>query len=223
MLANVGQALPTAMSFSTFHLLHHSHLDEYHYDGDLPYEAEARWVGDSPIRKSLWLVVFAFTQMFRPARIRKPFIDAWLIVNFLAIGLTNYLIWLACGTPGLTYVLLSTLFGVGFHPVGARWIQEHYNFKPRQETYSYYGPINRLAFNIGYHNEHHDLVRVPWVHLPRIKDAAPEYYDYLYAHRSYGRLFVRFIFDRDLTLFSRITRDRHSPTAHNAIELRDAA
>jgi sphingolipid delta-4 desaturase len=223
MLCNVGQGLPTAMSFRTFHLLHHSHLDEYDYDGDLAFKAEARWVGTSALRKALWFAAFPFIQMVRPARIKKPFLDAWLIANFVVVGVTDYLIWRFCGTTGLAYVVLSTLFGVGFHPVGARWVQEHYTFEPGQETYSYYGPMNRVAFNIGYHNEHHDLVRVPWAHLPKIKAIAPEFYDHLYAHRSWGRLFLRFIFDRDMSLFSRITRDRHSADAKVATDLRHAA
>src|SRR5262249_33446278 len=114
----------------------------------------------------------------------------------------------ACGFAGLAYLVLSTFFGVGFHVVGARWIQEHYTFVPGQETYSYYGPLNRIAFNIGYHNEHHDLVRVPWVHLPKVKALAPEFYGGLHAHRSWLRVLQRFFFDRDLTLYSRITRER---------------
>jgi sphingolipid delta-4 desaturase len=92
--------------------------------------------------------------------------------------------------------------------VGARWIQEHYTFRPGQETYSYYGILNRVSFNIGYHNEHHDLVKVPWVYLPRVKAMAPEFYDNLYAHRSWTRVLLWFLFDPQVDLYTRITRDR---------------
>ena len=62
-------------------------------------------------------------------------------------------------------MLLSFVFSIGLHPVGARWIQEHYLIAPPQETYSYYGPLNKVAFNVGYHNEHHDFSFVPWNNL----------------------------------------------------------
>ena len=82
-----------------------------------------------------------------------------------------------------------------------------------QETYSYYGPWNRLAFNVGYHNEHHDLMTVPWSRLPRIRSLAPEFYEGLYAHRSWTRLLFRFLFDRELTLHSRVVRPSASKDA----------
>jgi sphingolipid delta-4 desaturase len=108
----------------------------------------------------------------------------------------------------LVYVLFSTVVGIGLHPVGARWIQEHYTFHAGQETYSYYGPLNAIQFNIGYHNEHHDLVKVPWIHLPKIKAIAPEFYDHLHCHRSWTRVLMQFLFDPQLDLFARITRER---------------
>jgi sphingolipid 4-desaturase/C4-monooxygenase len=207
-LCNVGQGVPTAISFRIFHGLHHSHLDEYDYDGDLAFHWEARLVGRSPIRKALWLLMFPFIEIIRPMRIRKAFFDRWTALNFVAIAVTDFLIYWSCGLTGLAYVVLSTVFGVGLHVVGARWVQEHYTFKEGQETYSYYGPINTIAFNIGYHNEHHDLVRVPWVHLPKIKALAPEFYEPLYAHRSWTRVLLQFLFDPNFDLYSRITRDR---------------
>jgi sphingolipid delta-4 desaturase len=196
------------MSFRTYHLLHHSHLDEYDYDADLAFHWEARLVGNSPLRKALWLFVFAAIEVVRPLRIQRSFAAPWVVANVIAIVFTNLLIWLWCGTTGLGYILLSTFFGVGLHPLGARWIQEHYTFVAGQETYSYYGILNRLAFNIGYHNEHHDLVRVPWVHLPKVKELAPEFYDHLHAHRSLTRVLMQWIFDPKLDLYARITRER---------------
>jgi sphingolipid delta-4 desaturase len=75
-----------------------------------------------------------------------------------------------------------------------------------QETYSYYGPLNAVAFNVGYHNEHHDFPSVPWNRLPELKKAAPDYYDTLKSHHSWTKLFLRFLFDKNISLYSRTMR-----------------
>ncbi len=122
-------------------------------------------------------------------------------------------VWFA-GWGAFAYLALSSVFSIGLHPVGARWIQEHYLVFPgRQETFSYYGPMNVFALNVGYHNEHHDLMRVPWHRLPRLKSLAPELYEPLHCHRSWTRLLLKFIFDRSLSLHSRVTR---APAAQGA-------
>jgi len=215
-LCNVGQGFPSAMSFRTYHRLHHSHLDEYFYDADLAFQWEARLVGNSPLRKAIWLFLFSAIEIVRPLRVKRPYTDNWIVANTLVIAATDALLWEACGPRGVVYVLLSTIVGIGLHPLGARWVQEHYTFREGQETYSYYGLLNAVQFNIGYHNEHHDLVRVPWVHLPKVKAMAPEFYDHLQAHRSLTRVLLQFIFDPQLTLFARITRDRARPRAESA-------
>jgi len=107
----------------------------------------------------------------------------------------------------LVYLVASFFFSVGLHPLGARWIQEHFLVAPPQETYSYYGPLNKLAFNVGYHNEHHDFSFVPWNNLPKIREIAPEYYNNLVYHTSWTKLWLKFIFDNELSLFSRTLRE----------------
>jgi sphingolipid delta-4 desaturase len=215
-LCNVGQGFPSAMSFRTYHRLHHSHLDEYFYDADLAFHSEARLVGNSPLRKALWLFLFSAIEIVRPLRVKRPFTDNWIVANTMVIVATDALIWAVSGPRGLFYVLLSTIVGIGLHPLGARWVQEHYTFREGQETYSYYGVLNAIQFNIGYHNEHHDLVKVPWIHLPKVKAIAPEFYDQLQAHRSLTRVLLQFLFDPQLTLFARITRERARPRADTA-------
>jgi sphingolipid delta-4 desaturase len=106
------------------------------------------------------------------------------------------------------YLLASFCFSIGFHPLGARWIQEHYTLDPSQETFSYYGPLNFLALNVGYHNEHHDFPCIPWSRLPQLKAMAPEFYDSLRCHRSWTRLWLQFLFDRRYDLFDRVERAR---------------
>ncbi len=75
-----------------------------------------------------------------------------------------------------------------------------------QETYSYYGLLNKTCFNIGYHNEHHDLAAVPWNNLPKLKRIAPEFYDNLASYRSLTGVILRYIFDPNMSSYNRIIR-----------------
>jgi sphingolipid delta-4 desaturase len=118
----------------------------------------------------------------------------------------DILLFVAWGPVSLLYLLSSLFFAIGLHPLGARWIQEHYLTSPPQETYSYYGKVNILALNVGFHNEHHDVPSVPWNNLPKLKKAAPEMYDTLVSHKSYVKLLWRFLTDTELSLYSRIVR-----------------
>jgi hypothetical protein len=66
----------------------------------------------------------------------------------------------------LAWLLVSFYLATGPSPLGARWIQEHFVLFGAQETNSYVGPCNRLAFNVGLHNENNDFTGVPWHRLP---------------------------------------------------------
>merc|ERR1719181_912202 len=71
------------------------------------------------------------------------------------------------------YLLLSTFFAGSIHPTAGHFIAEHYIMEGSTETYSYYGPLNVLAYNVGYHNEHHDFPNIPWSRLPGVHPALP--------------------------------------------------
>ena len=64
-----------------------------------------------------------------------------------------------------------------------------------------------MAFNVGFHNEHHDFSYVPWNNLPKIREIAPEYYNTLHYHTSWSKLTWQFLTDGDLSLFSRTLRE----------------
>ncbi|PJF33151.1 MAG: hypothetical protein CUN57_02905, partial [Phototrophicales bacterium] len=84
------------------------------------------------------------------------------------------------------------------------FISEHFVWFKGYETFSYYGPLNLLAFNVGYHNEHHDFPRIAGSKLPQLKKMAPEFYNSLPHHKSWLYLFWRFVTDPTIGPWSRV-------------------
>ena len=205
--ANFPHLLPSAVSFQKYHLKHHAFQGVYELDADLPNRWEARLVGSSVVGKALWLLLFPVFQVTRPPRLKEiRLFDGWVFVNIAAQLAYDVAVVAFLGPKALLFLAASFFFSVGLHPLGARWIQEHYLVSGTQETSSYYGPLNVPALNVGYHNEHHDFPSVPWNRLPAVRKAAPEAYDTLFWHRSWTLLLLRFLFDSKLSLFSRVVR-----------------
>jgi len=206
-IANLPQLFPSSVSFERYHIKHHSFQGIHELDADLPNRWEAKLINNHFIGKVIWLLFYPLFQVFRISRLKeiKPF-DKWIALNFGLEIIFITAIWWFFGIKAIVFLLLSFFFSVGLHPLGARWIQEHYLTHGEQETYSYYGPLNTVAFNVGYHNEHHDFPSVPWNKLPQIRKGAPDYYDTLSYHTSWTKLFFRFLFDREISLYSRVVR-----------------
>ena len=206
-VADLPNVIPAAISFRGYHLKHHSFQGVYALDADVPSRWEARLIGSGVLGKASWLLLFPLFQATRPARLKElRFFNRWMAINWIAVVVSDVAVFVLLGPKALAYLLASLFFAIGLHPLGARWIQEHFLTDDPQETYSYYGPLNWVAMNVGYHNEHHDFPSVPWNRLPRVKEIAPEFYDELAFHGSWARLLVRFLLDRDLSLFSRMLR-----------------
>ena len=208
-VANLPIIFPSAMSFRTYHLKHHVFQGDTERDADLAHPLEAKIVGHSTLRKAIWLLLFPVWQIARVPYLKGiPMFSGWVATNWIVclsvtIPLTYFFGW-----HTFWYLTMSSFFSVGLHPVGARWIQEHYTVKQDQETYSYYGPLNIPAFNVGYHNEHHDMMSVPWSRLPKVRAIAPEFYDTLHWHKSWTALLLKFLFDPKMSLNSRVQRGK---------------
>lgn len=206
-IADLPNVLPSAISFRNYHLKHHSFQGVYELDADLASKWEAKLIGSSFFGKAIWELFFPLFQALRTSRLKEiPFMNMWIFINWVIVFGFDVLIIVLFGWTAFLYLALSFAFSIGFHPLGARWIQEHFLTAPPQETYSYYGPLNVPALNVGYHNEHHDFPSMPWSNLPKLKAAAPEFYDNLVAHKSWFKLWLRFLFDSNLSLYSRIVR-----------------
>ncbi len=206
--ANLPTVFPTALTFKNFHIKHHAFQGVHELDADLPDWYEARLINNYFIGKIIWLLFFPIFQAIRTLRMHElAAFDKWVIANTVVQLAFDVLIVVFFGWKALIFMGLCLFFSVGFHPLGARWIQEHFlTLDPKQETYSYYGRLNVPNLNVGFHNEHHDFPSIPWNRLPDIKKTAPEYYDTLKYHTSFVRLFFRFLFDQEISLYSRIVR-----------------
>lgn len=118
----------------------------------------------------------------------------------------------------LVYLILSSFLAGSLHPCAAHFIAEHYVLGNKQptssqdrnfavpETFSYYGPLNRLTYNVGLHNEHHDFPAIPWTRLPALHQIASEFYDDLPSHRSWVMVIWQFIWDKEVGLWCRVKR-----------------
>ncbi|HEY8929479.1 MAG TPA: fatty acid desaturase, partial [Mucilaginibacter sp.] len=215
MLANMPQIFPSAISFEKYHIKHHAFQGIHELDADLPNKWEAKLINNSFLGKALWLLFFPIFQITRVSRLKEiaP-VDGWIITNFAIQIAFTAAIWYFMGFHAVSFLFLSFWFSIGLHPLGARWIQEHYlTITEEQETYSYYGSWNVLAFNVGFHNEHHDFPSIPWNKLPEIRKTAPEYYDTLHYHTSWTKLFFKFLFNKEISLFSRVVRKERGKVA----------
>lgn len=207
-VANFPTLIPSAISFKNYHIKHHCFQGVHELDADLPSRWEAKLINNYFIGKALWLLLFPIFQASRTVRCREvAVVDRWVVLNVVAQFAFDIAIVYFFGWKALAYLGLSFMFSIGFHPLGARWIQEHYLVLDKnQETYSYYGRLNPINLNVGFHNEHHDMPSIPWNNLPKLKKLAPEFYDHLLYHGSYTKLWLTFLFSQEVGLFSRILR-----------------
>lgn len=215
LLANLPMVLPVAMSFRRYHLAHHAKLGVHGEDTDLPYALELRLIGTSTGRKLLWLASYFVAYLGRASRFAKaPNRDE--LLNWCVQVPFALLCWKVFGSVGFSFLLLSTLIGHSLHPVAAHFVHEHYVYAPGQETYSYYGPLNHVTFNVGYHVEHHDFMQVPGWQLPALHHIARPHYARLVSHRSWTCVLWQFITSPALGPHARIVRTR---TVHDRARL----
>jgi sphingolipid delta-4 desaturase len=202
--ANLPKILPYAMTFRRHHLEHHRAMGVEGIDNDLALRLERRLIGNCVVAKLAWLMCYPIFGALCRGFLRKP--DRWEITNVAVQLAFNGTIFVAIGPWGLAYLALSTWMSASLHPIAGHFIHEHYLWDEGQETYSYYGPLNALTENMGYHVEHHDFMAVPGSRLPELHRIAREFYAPLVSHRSWTRIFWTFVTDRRLSHASRIAR-----------------
>jgi sphingolipid 4-desaturase/C4-monooxygenase len=205
MFCNTGMGIPSATTFKRYHMEHHQFQGVEGKDVDVAMSWEGRFF-TTPFFKFFYLILMPLSYAGRPSIINPKSLNSTELTNYAITLFTNALVYKFCGAAGLWYLVASTLLGHGLHPMSGHFIGEHYIYTEGQETYSYYGPLNLLSWNVGYHNEHHDFPRVPGWRLPEVKRIAPEFYDNLASYSSWTGVLYRFVMDDSISPFSRVMR-----------------
>ena len=165
--ANLPISIPMSVTFQKYHLEHHRYQGVEGYDMDIPSYTEGRVVTNT-LAKILWVLCQLFFYALRPLFLNPKAPGLWEVSNLVAQLSFDAALIYCSGWKALIYLVLSTFLGGGMHPIAGHFIAEHYVFLKGQETYSYYGPLNFLAWNVGYHVEHHDFPRIPGCKLYRV-------------------------------------------------------
>jgi len=205
MIANLPMGIPAAVSFKRYHLEHHKFQGEEGVDVDIPSNIEG-WFFNSSYKKFIWCLLQPGFYSLRPMFINPKKPTMWEFINIALCVVFDIIIGYFYGISGVAYLIFGTLLGMGVHPVAGHFIAEHYVMNAGQETYSYYGPLNWLTFNVGYHNEHHDFPYVSGENLPKVRKIAPEFYDDIPHYHSWIKVIYDYIIDVKINPYSRVKR-----------------
>ncbi|KAJ8666902.1 hypothetical protein QAD02_008564 [Eretmocerus hayati] len=203
--ANLPLCIPMSISFKKYHLEHHRYQGDEILDTDLPTLLEAK-LFCTTFGKLCWVILQPFFYTLRPF-ITYPKPPSMLeFVNLLIQLAFDVAVWHFFGGKVILYFILGALMAMGLHPVAGHFISEHYMYQKGYETYSYYGPLNFITFNVGYHNEHHDFPAVPGSRLPEVRKIASEFYDNLPHHNSWVSVIYEFVMDPEIGPYARMKR-----------------
>ena len=216
--ANFPIGLPYSAAFRPYHLTHHKSLGVDGLDTDLPTALEA-FLLDSILGKAFFATFQILFYAIRPVMVYNLPITQIHLLNIVSQVAFDYLLVRYAGVNALWYMIISSFFAGSLHPCAGHFIAEHYVFEkqptdakdtktlaPVPETFSYYGPLNMLTYNVGLHNEHHDFPAIPWTRLPTLHEIATDFYTDLPHHKSWTWVIWQFIWDKEVGLWCRVKR-----------------
>ncbi|KAJ5081977.1 Sphingolipid delta(4)-desaturase [Penicillium argentinense] len=234
--ANLPIGVPYSAAFRPYHLTHHKSLGVTGLDTDLPTALEAFFLDSvlgKTFFCTFQILFYALRPMFIYS---PPFTSIHLINLAVQLSFDYILTKFTGSLQPFYYLIASSFLAGSLHPCAGHFIAEHYffskvktggtesllelKFKPQAktdgpsvldnlsppETYSYYGPLNILTYNVGLHNEHHDFPAIPWTRLHKLHDIAKEFYEPLPCHRSWVWVIWTFILDKDVGPWCRVKR-----------------
>ena len=206
--ANLPIVFPYAAVFRPYHLDHHKFQGIDGIDTDIPCRHECSLVRGTA-SKIAWACCQILAYALRPCIVAPFEFNRTVALNYaVQLSYDAFVLW-AWGWQPLAFHLLCILVAGGLHPCAGHFISEHYVFphlSGTQETYSYYGPLNWLTWNVGYHNEHHDFPFVPWSRLPALRRIAHEHYDNLAQCDSWIGVIYGYIVRPEVGPFARVKR-----------------
>jgi len=208
---NLPIGVPMSVAFKGYHLEHHKYQGHEVVDTDIPTELEAKLFTNT-FGKTIWMILQPLFYALRPLIVYPKIASPLEVFNFAVEIAFDVLVVYYFGGKSLFYMIAGSLLGMGVHPVAGHFVSEHYMFNKMDEnaeTYSYYGPLNAVTFNVGYHNEHHDFPNIPGSLLPKVKEMAPEYYDHLPQHTSWVKVLYDYIMDPSVGPFARTKRKEY--------------
>lgn len=138
-------------------------------------------------------LVKADRREIKPAKVPLGF-NILLIITSLSL---YTLAWIVFSPQASLYLfwsltLMASNWGITFR---GQSIAEHHIYQ-QGKTFSTYSWTNIPLFNTGYHDEHHTFPNVPWIHLPKIKNIAAEYFtnDNPYSYFKWWWLWATSVF-----------------------------
>jgi sphingolipid delta-4 desaturase len=196
---------PVSEVFRQHHNMHHRHLGDVKKDVDVPGTRETKAIGNSSILKMFWLL---FSMFILPIRSMKKLPVYWsmlMVLNWVACLSVTFSVFYF-SKPAFTYLFLGMVLSQSMHPANARQVQRHIKLYSKEKdgagedddanapihlkklnTFSYYGGLNFLTLNVGFHVEHHDFGNIAWTRLPELRKIAGEkWYPTSNAYHSRG-------------------------------------
>ncbi|CAH6722873.1 sphingolipid delta(4)-desaturase [[Candida] jaroonii] len=221
---NFPIGIPYSASFQPYHQLHHKFLGDEYLDTDLPTRVEG-FLFSNVLGKVFFTTCQILFYALRPMFVTQIKFTYIHLVNVVYQFGVDYLIVKYWGWYSMSYFIMSSFLAGSWHPCAGHFIAEHYvlNENNRQksktennvniskellpeETYSYYGSLNHITWNVGYHNEHHDFPYIAWTKLPELNRIAKEFYDPLPKVNSWVGVIVWFILNDVNDLWNRVKR-----------------
>lgn len=223
-MVNLPIGIPYSASFQPYHQLHHKFLGDEYLDTDLPTKVEG-FLFSNILGKVVFVTCQILFYALRPMFITQIKFTYIHLLNVVYQFSVDYFIVQNWGWYSMFYFLMGSFLAGSLHPCAGHFIAEHYVLNENnvqkdkdakkvniskellpEETYSYYGPLNLLTWNVGYHNEHHDFPYIAWTKLPQLRQIASEFYDPLPQVHSWVGVICWFVLKDVNVLWNRVKR-----------------